>query len=100
MRSIFSWMMFCGVEPTPQEIRGGDDRMYTVLRYPLPGNFRTAVSLVIFSAVLLLVAHVWTGRMEPKFAWVTRKAEETMSGKGETEPGSGALRPMLPVRKE
>ena len=97
MRSLFSWIMFAGTNAVEMDVQGGDGVNYKVPRYPLPGHLRIWVSVVVFSAALLAVTHIWAGKMEPRFAWITRKAEEVMMGKGERDQGA---RPVLPTRKE
>jgi len=73
MRSVLSWCLYFG--STPLEI---PSEIPAVLLYPLPGGFRMIMSLMVFLVVLGGVAHLWTTRMEPVFAKLTKKAEDVM----------------------
>jgi len=73
MRSVLSWCLYFG--STPLEI---PSEVSAVLLYPLPGGFRMTMSLMVFLVVLGGVAHLWTSKMEPVFAKMTKKAEDLM----------------------
>ena len=110
MRSVFAWMMFAGVPAVEMQQTGDDGKTSTVMRVPLPGLMRTAGSVVVFSVLLLGIAHFWAGRVEPWFGWITRKAEERMGGRGGGNGGGGGSgigsgevgngKAVLPVRME
>lgn len=103
MRSVFAWMMFAGV-PAVEMLQTGDDgETGKVMRIPLPGVMRTVGSVVVFSVLLLGTAHLWAGRVEPWFGWITRKAEERMGGRVGGSAGGegvGSGQTVLPVRME
>ena len=79
MRSVLSWCLYLG--STPLEIPEQVKAEPAVLLYPLPGKLRIGVSLVVFLTVLGGVVQLWTVKMEPVFAKLTKKAEDLMFAK-------------------
>lgn len=76
LRSVFAWCLFLG--STPKEISEEVLADPAVLLYPLPGNLRIGMSIVVFLVVLAGVAHLWALKVEPVFAKMTKKAEDVM----------------------
>ena len=102
MRSLFAWLMFAGQTLMPFEVQEGNEKK-SVMRYPLPGPWWTAASVVVSMSVMLVGAHFWAAKVEPWFGVITKKAEEVMTGRGSgggSIGGTGNGRPVLPVRKE
>jgi len=79
LRSLFTICLYFGSTLQPFAVDGEPDVME--LRYPVPGAFRTACSLVIFVTTVGCAAHVWTTKMEPIFAKISKNAEQLMFAK-------------------
>jgi peptidoglycan/LPS O-acetylase OafA/YrhL len=79
LRSLLTICLYLGSTLQPFAVDGEPDVME--LRYPTPGGLRIACSLVVFVITVGSAAHVWTMKMEPIFAKITKSAEQLMFAK-------------------
>jgi peptidoglycan/LPS O-acetylase OafA/YrhL len=81
LRSFFNWLLYAFTTPIKygdQDEAGNITRIFK--RFPLPSPLKFFLLLPIFYAVLLLLAHVWTKKVESKCGAVTKWLEDTMCG--------------------
>ena len=90
LRSVLSWLLFAGQNLVAME---ADNSNEVIMRYPLPRPWVYVVALPVFFAVLGVLCHYWTEKIEPHFGTITKKAEDIMSGRT-------SRLPTLPVRKD
>jgi len=97
LRSALNWMLFAFSTPrrlVDTDAHGTITREY--MRLPKPSPWHLAYALPLFFALLLALAHLWTLKVEPWCAWLTKVAEDTFMGK--IAAGEKEERPtLLPV---
>ncbi|KAF1982002.1 hypothetical protein K402DRAFT_398040 [Aulographum hederae CBS 113979] len=81
LRSCFQWFLFAGIAPQKFSEKNDKGEMKEWERLPAAEGWKLAIGLPLFFAVLLLLAHVWTVKVEAWCARVTKWAEERMVGK-------------------
>jgi len=79
LRSLLTICLYLGSTLQPFAVDGEPDVIE--LRYPAPGAARIGCSLIIFVSTVGCAAHVWTMKMEPIFAKITKNAEQLMFAK-------------------
>jgi hypothetical protein len=81
LRSFFNWLLYAFTTPIQYEDKDDTGNVTrTWKRFPLPTALKFFLLLPIFYTVLLLLAHVWTKKIESKCGAVTKWLEETMCG--------------------
>jgi peptidoglycan/LPS O-acetylase OafA/YrhL len=96
MRSVLAWMVFGPmtsngkwVTPRDEDYSAAESSDYI----PLPGWPAFVLILPVFWAFLLLMVHIWSSKIEPKFAAATKWFEDLALGKKIGGVDSDALLP-------
>jgi hypothetical protein len=81
LRSFFNWILYAFTMPVGyEEVDEDENIVRTWTRFPLPTAAKFFILLPIYYAVLLLLAFLWTKKIESKCGAVTKWLEDTMSG--------------------
>jgi hypothetical protein len=82
LRSFLCWILYLGQYPKYEEQPTPTGEVVLVpVNLDIPSNFRLAVCVPIFFAVVLYLSHVWIEKVEPLCASATRFFEEWVTGK-------------------
>jgi hypothetical protein len=82
LRSFLCWILYAGEYPKFAEQATPSGSIARVpVNLDLPSGTRLAVCLPIFFAVVLFLSHMWTEKVEPIFASVTKFIEDYATGK-------------------
>lgn len=99
LRTVFAWVLFFGQDLQEFMEQGTDGFVYSEWRYVVPGSLRCAFATVVSLAVILVASHLWSVKVEPAIARITRLLENTVTGRGETEKRVEGNRSLLPVAR-
>ncbi|KAF2434181.1 hypothetical protein EJ08DRAFT_495241 [Tothia fuscella] len=81
LRSFLNWMLFAFTPPIwYQKIDENRTAVVIFPRRPIPPLWKFLLCLPIFYAVLMALAHIWTLKIEPKCASVSKWLEDTICG--------------------
>ena len=99
IRSLLTWMTFGYQDPIFYYTQNPDGSLLNSwFRYPFPDDATLYIATPIFFCLLLLAAHIWTLTIEPRCAWITKRAEDIMYGEislgGEKEGRLKAVGPL------
>jgi peptidoglycan/LPS O-acetylase OafA/YrhL len=84
LRSLLNWMLYAFTSPVLYEQKDEEGNVErTFARFPLPTAWKFFLVLPVYYAVLFLLAHLWTKKIESRCGMVTKWLEDTMCGVGE-----------------
>lgn len=88
VRSLLAWMLFGWQEPVAhysQDVNGTLTAAWQ--QRPVPDGWVFCIVLPLFLFILLWASHLWSTRVEPRCASITKRIEEVMCGTETGEKG-------------